>query len=226
MKRIDLANPTPREVELRHSEFSYNLVEESYLPEADPLPESPLSVLLKSRRSRRTFKAISPEELNALLWHSARTIEVERSSTAFWQHRPTPSAGGRHPIDLLIFKEQDKSRSVYLYNALSHALGRLTASDSEDLDNFFSSVNDVVPLAQATIIWFAAQFERTLSRYENGESLVWRDAGALITTIALVAECLGLNSCAVGITGEPHISRMLNSREKVVGVGGVIVGQK
>lgn len=225
MKRIDLASPAPREVDLPQSEFPYQIVEESYLPEAEPLPDTPLSAVLASRRSRRTFKALSPENLNTLLWHSARAIEVGRPNIESWQHRPTSSAGGRHPIDLLIFREENKLKVIYLYDALSHALKRLNASD-EDLDQFFSSVNRVIPLDQATIIWFAAQFERTLSKYENGESLVWRDAGALLTTIALVAECIRVNSCAVGITGEPDISRMLNSREKVVGVGGVLVGQK
>jgi len=76
------------------------------------------------------------------------------------------------------------------------------------------------------MLWFAAQFDRTLSRYNNGESLVWRDSGALAATIALVAECLHLSSCAIGITGEPFISQILDSKGALVGVGGLLIGQR
>jgi hypothetical protein len=42
---------------------------------------------------------------------------------------------------------------------------------------------------------------RTLSRYPEGMSLIWRDAGALLATVHLVASDLGLSSCIVGTSG-------------------------
>ncbi|MEK6280408.1 MAG: nitroreductase family protein [Acidobacteriota bacterium] len=112
----------------------------------------------------------------------------------------------------------------YIYEPAAHALGRLKLPNNEVLSQFVDLVNQILLLENSTIIWFAAQFDRTLSKYEDGESLVWRDCGALIATISLVAECLGLNCCAVGITGEPLISQMLSSEERVVGVGGLLLG--
>lgn len=223
MKRIDLKCPTPREIELPYSEFCYQIKEKSYLPLPDDLPSISLSDVLASRQSRRTYKAVSCQLLNSLLWHSARAIIVSPPNSSRWQHRPTPSAGGRHPIDLLIFTKQD---NVYLYDPIPHALAKLNIIDNNSLGQFLISINQVITFEQATIIWFGAQFERTLSKYESGEDLVWRDAGALITTISLVAESLGLNCCAVGINGEPFISDMLSSKGKVVGVGGLLVGER
>ena len=94
------------------------------------------------------------------------------------------------------------------------------------LSRFLTSIDQVVSVGQGTIIWFGAQFDRTLSRYKDGESLVWRDTGALIATISLVAECLNLNCCALVIIGEPHFSQLLNSKGIVIGVGGLLVGSK
>jgi SagB-type dehydrogenase family enzyme len=226
MKIVDLASPTLRDIDLPHSEFLFRIQEKLWLPEPAQLPGTSLSDLLVSRQTRRTFKKLSQHNLNALLWYSARVISVGALNFPRWQHRPTPSAGGRHPIDLLVFGEEHEGRVVYLYDALSHALSRITVSDNENLDRFFSLLNEVIDVEQATVVWCAAQFARTLSRYENGESLVWRDAGALIANISLVAECLGLNCCAVGITGEPYVSGFLDSRQSVLGAGGVLVGQR
>lgn len=226
MKRIDLKSPTPREVELPYSEFCYQVEEKSYLPLPDNLPRTSLSNILASRQSRRTYKAVSRQLLNSLLWHSARAIIVSPPNSSRWQHRPTPSAGGRHPIDLLILTEQYNSKNAYLYDPVPHALTRLKIPNSNSLDQFINSIDQIIRLEQATIIWFAAQFERTLSKYKNGESLVWRDAGSLISTISFVAESLGLNCCAIGITGDPFISQILNSQEMVTGVGGLLIGHR
>jgi SagB-type dehydrogenase family enzyme len=115
---------------------------------------------------------------------------------------------------------------MYLYEPVPHALSKLRIADQILLEQFLVLVDGIVQLEEATIIWFGAQFGRTLSKYENGDSLVWRDAGALLMTISLVAEFLGLNCCALGITGEPSFSRILESREKVSGVGGLLIGDR
>lgn len=228
MKRTDLSSPFPRERELPYSEFLYSIGERSYLPEPDALPAVAFASVLASRESRRSFNPISPDKLNSLLHYSARASVVSSpNQSPRWQHRPTPSAGGRHPIDLLVIQQQGGSQSVHLYQPEPHALAKLKlAANNLSLDKFCKEVNHVVVQDEATILWFAAQFERTLSKYENGESLVWRDVGALLGTISLVAECLGLNCCAIGITGEPFISELLASNGKVIGVGGLSVGQR
>lgn len=226
MKRVELASPTLRDPEIVYSEFPYNVGEVSYLPQPKILPSTAFRNILASRQSRRVFNPISLHLLNTLLWNSARAITVSSPTSPRWQHRPAPSAGGRHPIDLLIFTEQQQTKNVFLYEPVSHSLAKLNVEATSYLEQFFSSVNHIVTRDKATIIWFGAQFDRTMSRYKDGESLVWRDAGALLAILTLVAECLNLNCCAIGITGEPFISKLLRSKGKVVGVGGVLLGSR
>jgi SagB-type dehydrogenase family enzyme len=118
------------------------------------------------------------------------------------------------------------NRAVYLYQPEPHALAKLRIANDSSLEALFDSIDGIINARNATMLWFAAQFDRTLSRYKNGESLVWRDSGALVATIALVAECLHLSSCAIGITGEPFISQSLASKGALIGVGGLLIGQR
>jgi len=224
MNRVDLASPILRPVDLPYSEFAYAIERRQYLAVPEPLPAVLLTQVLASRRSRRTFQRVTPKDLNSLLWHSARAIEVSSANLPRWQHRPAPSAGGKHPLDLLIFRDEAGSRVAEIYEPATHALDCLKLPSVGLLHHFLNDLNKVLQIKDGTIIWFAAQFDRTLSKYENGESLVWRDCGALIATISLVAESLGLKCCAVGITGEPSVSQILSSNKRVVGVGGMILG--
>lgn len=226
MKRIDLASPVPRELELPYCEFQYKIEKEIFLPEPDIMIDAPFLDVLTTRYSRRVFETVPTEKLNLLLWHSARAVTVAPPNYySRWQHRPSPSAGGRHPIDLIIAGEQRDAQNVFLYDPIAHGIYNLAITDKSSWNNLINLINQVIPLEKATVILFGAQFDRTLSTYENGESLVWRDAGALMATISLVAESLELNCCALGITGEPFLSKALDSSGQVVGVGGLLVGE-
>jgi hypothetical protein len=111
-----------------------------------------------------------------------------------------------------------------LYQSISHALATLQA-DQENINGLLIAAERILMRQNATVLWFGAQFERTLSRYENGDSLIWKDAGALTATLAFVAEALNLTFCPIGITGEPYMSRCLQTN-KVTGVGGAYVGSR
>jgi SagB-type dehydrogenase family enzyme len=225
MKRVDLPIPVPRRSELSYSEFKYVITDKYYLPAPKQGIRREIGSVLLARRTRRVFKSISLNKLSLLLWYSARAISVaDPSAYSRWQRRPAPSAGGRHPIDLLVLRKCEGSWQIYLYDPVSHAISNLALRDDTSPEQFINYINQVVPVGQATVIWFGAQFDRTMAKYKNGESLVWRDAGALISVISIVAEAIEMNSCAVGVTGEPWLSNLLNSSGKVLGAGGMLVG--
>jgi SagB-type dehydrogenase family enzyme len=227
MKRIELPSPILRESELTYREFQYPIKELKNLPPPLDLPATPLQAVLSSRKSERNYGAMSDNELSSLLWHSARVISANPPSNPIrWQHRPVASAGGRHPIDLLIMQKQGGRYNAFLYNPLAHCLAFLNISGENELQEFTTAINLIIPLQDATIIWLGAQFDRTLARYEHGESLVWRDAGGIIAVLSLVAEALNLNCCPIGITGEPFLSNLIPSDNKVVGVGGLLIGSR
>jgi SagB-type dehydrogenase family enzyme len=223
MRQIEIGSPILRDQELSYQEFSYPVVSRQFLSKPLIKNSSPVLDVVGGRRSRRTFKPLTSEQLNALLWHSSRTINLSPPVLKVrWEHRPAPSAGGRHPIDVLIVQRERGEDKLFLYQSIPHALATLKA-DQENIDGLVLAAERVLPRQEATVLWFGAQFERTLSRYENGDSLVWKDAGALTATFAFVAEALNLNFCPIGVTGEPYLSQCLETI-KVTGVGGAYIG--
>ena len=224
MNHIDLGSPSKRAIELPFTAFTYDTISCDYLPVPDKLPPINFSDVLHSRCSRRDFGPLSEQQLSAFLWYSSKTISVRLEESGYlWEHRPAPSAGGRHPLDLLVTNYGEMKSDFYLYDPFSHALRR-TRTDQEQTVPLSHEITKIIPLGSGVIIWHVAQFVKTLSKYSSGESLVWRDAGALLGIKSLVAEALRLKFCGIGITGEPWLSTMLRSNGKVVGVGGCLIG--
>jgi hypothetical protein len=110
------------------------------------------------------------------------------------------------------------------YNSQEHGLD-LLRDDEELLQPLLEHCEQVVPRGRGHLILFVAEPGKTAAKYENSESLVWRDAGILQGSLALVAAALGLNYCLLGITGNPWITQ-LSDQGKLQGVGVAILGSK
>lgn len=218
----NLDSPTPRNRELPFEEFVYPIVSTTYLKIPTNVANIDFFSVLGSRKSRRQFGPLQTSKLESLLWFSSRTIEKSPPNQARWEHRASPSAGGRHPIDVFVINRPSARNTLSLYDPVSHALAEL-AIPGTGLDAIVARIDNVLPIGKANVILFGAQYRRTLSKYQNAESLVWRDAGVLLATFSLVAEALSLNCCAFGITGEPDLSRLLKTN-LVFGAGGMLVG--
>jgi SagB-type dehydrogenase family enzyme len=222
MTHINLPNPVPRAQPSELAGFEYRTVGKHYLS----IPNVPLSdpgffATLRARRTRRDLGLISNQDLSALLWYSAKVWNARNSGAVRWQHRSSPSAGGIHCVDILIVDEQRER--VMLYDAVGHSLQQVDLSPTPPRA-LLSELAGMISLGAATVLWLAADFELMLASYADGESLVWRDVGALTATVCFVVEALGLGCCPIGFTGEPFISEILNSHGRVTGVGGIIVG--
>lgn len=223
MNDFELPAPIPKEQEDAFFEFPYKKESVEYLDHPSPVKSQGFWNVLVSRKTRYEFSELSTSKLSTILWHSAKVLSSKRTKSGFiWQHRPTPSAGGRHPIDILVFRPSERTL-VHLYDPLSHALHRLSINNAS-LSDLIMYINEMVPLHQATILLFAAQVEKTSSKYHNPISLIYRDSGALLATLYFIAEALDLSCCGLGITGEPFLSQILESQGKVFGVGGCLVG--
>jgi SagB-type dehydrogenase family enzyme len=227
MDIIDLGSPEPRENLLTYVEFQYPIVEIIYLPRPLSMPQRSFSDVLKKRRTRREFAELPRSDLSALLWYGVKTrFKQNLESGHKWYHRPVPSAGGRHPIDLLLIDQGISADAVYLYNPIAHAISKLAINEFGDLEGLLAAVNAIVNMQNATVVWFAAQFKRATSAYKNATTLLYQDAGVLIATLGLVSEALGLNFCPIGITGDPWVFRMLRAKEYIRGAGGCLVGSR
>lgn len=142
-----------------------------------------------------------------------------------WRHKCTPSAGGCHPIEVLLAGPSDSAWPAHLYDDNAHAVCGLPLSSGQTGESLRREIAAVLDPGAGTVLLFAADYRRTSSLYHFADSLLWRDAGALLATVALVAQALNLNCCALGFTGDILIKGLLD-RDAFVGVGGCIVGSR
>jgi SagB-type dehydrogenase family enzyme len=221
-----LSEPSPRAQELPFRPYEFAVKERRLLPVPEYQASAPCLEVLHQRESRRKFGTVADAQLSALLWFSAKTLRTRCEPSGFtWQHRPAPSGGGRHPIHILVVAPPLQPGAVSLYEPQGHALLALDIPDQTAIADFAQVIDFVLPPQQGTVLCFAAEPARTATRYNDSESLIWRDAGALVATIHIAAEALSLNCCALGPLFHFWMSRILPDT-RFVGVGGVIVGAR
>lgn len=220
-----MKNPTPKPIEELVESFNYPIVEKTTLIRPGDNEQIDFFKAVLSRRSSRTYKPLDIDVMSKILWYSSKVANVSLTQDAYiLSQRPAPSAGSRHPIDILLSPADDLTdRSLYYYNPFDHSINKLQLNSKIVMD-FFIQVNEIINCKSATIVWFIAHPSRTESKYENAESLIWRDAGALLYCFQLVCTALKVQSCALGTLGEPFVSQIFEDYGKVYGVGGVLAG--
>ena len=185
------------------------------LPRPRRVNQARLGSVLRHRRSHREFAAgdVPLAGLGELLTTAAgvhRSVPMSGVS-----YRPHPSAGGRHPLETYVaaLHVADLERRAYRFDPFAGCLHR-TAADPRRLDRLpeelGGALGSELPVEPAAVLLITAVFARTMWKYEQiGLSLVYKDAGALLQTLHLVAQALGLAGCIVHLRGEAEIARWL-----------------
>ena len=198
MVHTSFGQPMPRKVLRSEARWAPSLGEATPLDPPREGPEAAFGSVLDSRASQRAMSGISLGRISALLWHSARTRET--LSDGELQHRASPSAGGIHPIWLLVL--HPSAPGCQLYDPFRHSLRHLDHVGPSVVANALAEFRDILPDAHGAFLVLAAEHGLTHARYSNANSLVWRDAGCLLATVQLVATWLGVASCPLGSLGE------------------------
>ncbi|WP_186079065.1 nitroreductase family protein [Burkholderia gladioli] len=171
--------------------------------------------------SRRSMRALQPAPL-AVILDALRLALVPR----FWKtgdpllrsRRPSLSAGALHPISILIFAD-DKT---YRVNVEDSTLDELHVSE-EASECFLHKCRQVLPSADGAFLILVADKARPNAAYDHPDSLIWRDAGALLQTLALAAESYELGFCPLGTLGGEVVSA-LPSADQLMAVGVATIG--
>lgn len=206
--------------------YWYDIGEEIILPKVD---NDALGIdfleVLSGRRSIKSLGDCSLELLSRILYMAVKPYMIELDDYGVIVSRSAaPSAGGRHPIDVLVGLKDDGERRLYLYQPLKHTLRRLMVP--KDLQqSFFKDVEETLPLGESILLWFAVQYMRTASKYTEHESLVWRDVGAQLCCMQQVAKYVGVDSCPIGYLAEEAFGAMFPNSVLLSG-GGMIVGKR
>lgn len=218
-----LGNPAPRKQLREYTPWRWPVVRSITLPVVSDISRTCASVLLE-RRSRRTFSALGLEELSPLLWHTLRCQRTADSPLGFaLQQRPTPSAGAIHPVHL-VMQVPGESRQWARYSPISHTLDVIGPS-ADILNVLRAEAGQVLDTQSGSLLLFVAEPAMTAAKYENADSLIWRDAGIMQAALAIVAQALALNYCLLGITGDPWVGR-LSEQCQLVGVGIAVLGAR
>lgn len=184
-------------------------------------PSQGLTRVLERRVSERAFAPLQLPQLAALLTRAARIAMWSEDEHGIpITHRPAPSAGARHPIELEIIALEvvGLEAGAYAFDPLRCALGEPREIPVEAVERVRTQAG--VTTGPAAIIFCVAHFERTLARYPAGSTLVWRDCGVLLGLLHLVATDLRLASCIVGSAGILDYSR----KPLVADIGALAVG--
>src|SRR6266850_1455208 len=183
-----------------------------------------IEMALETRQSRREFTApLTLQQLGDLLWHSYRVRQKARiTEDSLWESRPSPSGGGCYPVQVLVLRLSALPGALLLYYPEDRAFGVRDLPVRGVLRRSLAEIGRCLKTRNGTILWFLADLGRSAWRYQNPESLAWRDSGALLATIGLVAEGMGLNCCGLGAHDIPSLRRFLGLEDWIIGVGGCI----
>ncbi|WP_347928326.1 nitroreductase family protein [Pseudomonas helvetica] len=222
MTWIDLGNPTPKCLSTPYQPVDWATGAIQRLPAGSAMSTPPLLQVLEERRSVRDFAPLEDMGLANFLWYACRSHDTWASELGYeLEYRASPSAGAIHPIHLIMKRPEDPR--WWLYEPRGHFLAELTAAPLR-LNGLWEQSQQVVSAPQATLILFLAEPGKTLAKYQNGCSLIWRDAGAQLATMALAARAMKLNFCPLGVTGEPWAGS-LAEQGQLVGVGLALLGR-
>jgi hypothetical protein len=161
-------------------------------------------------------------QLDALFTLTCKVTDAADDRLGFPQaHRPAPSAGGIHPIHVVINLPEDEA--FLRYDPANHGFRVLRTDLASRLVR--REVGDLVDAAHAAVLLFVAEPGMTAAKYSNADSLVWRDAGVLLGAFCYAAEALEMNCVPLGITGEPWVTQ-LNPAPGLAGVGVALLGSR
>lgn len=187
-----------------------------------PGPTSFVNVVESRRSQRSTTRSPLREVVNAIAYAS-RPRYVKDGDVIGRTRRLSPSAGALHPIDILIVRRQ--SGRVFRYGAAGHVLEGLHVTQPDQLARFIDDCRVVVPQSSADMLVFIGDIDRVAAAYHRPTSLLWRDAGVLLQTLALVATAYRLGFCPLGIHGQPVVTA-LALPPRAVGVGAALIGRR
>jgi SagB-type dehydrogenase family enzyme len=174
-------------------------------------PKNLLEKTILNRRSYREYKSsykIDLDTLSRLLFFTNKI--KNRDGSSLNSRRPYPSAGARFPIEqyIIIFNGSDITPGLYHYNVYNHSLESIRTEDSRE---FFKSIcnSDWITNSSALVVLSCIPL-RTCIKYNNrGIRYILFEIGHIAQNIMLIAESLGLHTCAIGGFDDKKLAKYL-----------------
>jgi SagB-type dehydrogenase family enzyme len=193
-------------------------------PERLARTDSPFAAVLEARRSTRKFSGtpLSMDELGEFLFRSARVRRVYPAGarqTYETTSRPYPSGGACYPLEIYLVARRcfGLAAGLYHYDPAGHALTPILRSQAAARRLMADAVGAVGAVgeqrAPQALLILSARFARVAWKYRSiAYATVLKDVGVLLQTMYLVAEAMGLASCAAGCGDAALLARTIGSR--------------
>lgn len=180
------------------------------LPRADRSGQLDFLQALDRRRSVRQFDDTYTVTLQVLGAVLDLALSADPSSGGYY-HRPYPSAGARHPIEvyLLALNIEHVLPGIYHYNSHDHYLTILLEKDlTSDIADVLGDTEIVSP---SFIIILSAVFHRSSVKYGGrGYRYALLEAGAVAQTLDLICRTANLGVVWVGGFPDTYINELLD----------------
>jgi len=216
-------DPVPRQPSCIPQEEFWETAGSIELPITFSYPNSDLFSLLEQRKSRRSFGAVTIQDISTLLWFTQRRIGVYPGDSGRVK-APLPTAGALSSLKTIIV---GSSNSAWLYNGRKQHKGEFLPISESQCNSIRRSASNYLDIGEGTLLLFFASRYFISEYYDSPDSLVLRDSGVVIGGMALIAEALGLAFCPLGTMAQDWVCSILDcSEERVVPGGAAVIGRR
>jgi hypothetical protein len=187
-----------------------------------PLPRGDRNFqsVLAARRSS-IGNSVHWSVIGELLWYAAGLKGYAQAGRAGlpigWSASPT--SGGLQSICIVCIS--DDAAAPRLYEPYNHAFSVLATDSNAVLRENRAAVTSVVGAHRGCTLRLIGDRSKLLAAYDNADSLLLRDAGAMVATICLCAEWLGLCACPLGFLGNSMLPLIGFPSDRFQGAGAV-----
>jgi SagB-type dehydrogenase family enzyme len=183
----------------------YSLMDQEELPKKPPQTELERCILARRSERNYTGEPITREELSRLLYYSY-------GLTGPGRYRTVASGGALYPLEIYFFalNVEGLEKGIYHYNIEQHCLDAIERRDrvKELKECVYFDTIDVDRTAVVVVI--TAVFQRVTMKYlDRGYRLILIEAGEVTQNMSLLAQSMGLGSCALGGFQDDNLSRLL-----------------
>ena len=186
------------------------------------MDHSPLSDVMRSRRSTRIMSEAPIEAVARVVRETLQADFVGIDSNHGRKLKAVVSAGALHPVQCVIVSPDS---DPIIYDDTANHFFSVQVRDRVQLEAFVENCRTVLPNTEACWIALIADCRDLSSLYIEHQSLLWRDAGAVIQMMALVAETCGLAFCPLGILGTEIVKALLINHDHALAVGVIAIGK-
>jgi hypothetical protein len=212
--------PIPRDTPSAWAPYEFDVI----ATEALTRPGSPSSRSFADVIAKRRSAVGDPITLSSvaeLLWYSVGWKGYAPGGRAgfpiAWS--TNPSSGGLQSINVICIA--DDGSAPRMYDPVNHAFLALKADNELVHVENRKAVLSVTGAHSGCTLRLVGDHSKVCAAYENADSLVLRDAGAVLATVCLCAEWLGLSACPLGFLGNAMLPLLGLPEERFQGVGGI-----